>query len=190
MLTHTDGNLKIGLSQRILYHRGRAYDSLEHGWYSYLKEHALFPIQNNTTQDFDALAQELDAVILTGGDDSVLRRTCEIKTTTAMMKQLKPVLGVCHGAFLLTDLLGGKVIELPGHSDTEHTVNYFNEKITVNSYHSLAIAEPQVSARRLVTSEDGSCEAWIDGTLAAVVWHPERMAAPWLPAEINLLLKV
>jgi gamma-glutamyl-gamma-aminobutyrate hydrolase PuuD len=69
-------------------------------------------------------------------------------------------------------------------------VNYFKEKITVNSYHSLAIAEPQVSARRLVTSDDGSCESWIDGTLAAVVWHPERMSTPWLPAEINLLLKV
>jgi hypothetical protein len=31
-------------------------------------------------------------------------------------------------------------------------------------------------------------EAWIDGKLAGVVWHPERMDNPWLPDEIHNLL--
>jgi hypothetical protein len=31
-------------------------------------------------------------------------------------------------------------------------------------------------------------EAWIDGPLAGVVWHPERMNQPWLPDEIEDLL--
>jgi hypothetical protein len=34
----------------------------------------------------------------------------------------------------------------------------------------------------------GYVEAFIDGILAGVVWHPERMDTPWLPDEIEELL--
>ena len=37
--------------------------------------------------------------------------------------------------------------------------------------------------------EYGYVEAWVKGNVAAVVWHPERMNEPWLPSEINNLLK-
>lgn len=189
MKKHTDGNLKIGLSQRILYHKGRAYDSIEHGWYSYLKEHTLFFVKNDLSQDFDKLADELDMLILTGGDDSTLRRTVETKIAAKVMQRNKPVLGVCHGAFLLTDLLGGEINETPNHSDTYHCVYYFGEEKIVNSYHNLAIAKTHSSATTLVTDAEGNVEAWIDKKLAGVVWHPERMETPWLPDEIKNLFK-
>jgi gamma-glutamyl-gamma-aminobutyrate hydrolase PuuD len=182
--------LKIGISQRILYNKGRAYDALEHGWYSYLKEHVLFPIPNTLEQDFELTATNLDAFIISGGDDSTIRRTVEIKYATAFMQRKKPVLGICHGAFLITDLLGGQVIETENHTDTEHYVNYITERKLVNSYHSLAIKKLQTSATPLCTDDSGNIEAYIDGNLTGIVWHPERMDQPWIPKEIeNLFFK-
>ena len=181
--------MNIGLSQRILYHRGRAYDGLEHGWYSYLSQHALYPIPNTVRLDFDTLAEATDLYIITGGDDSALRRTVELKMASAMLKLKKPIIGVCHGAFLLTDILGGQVSPVESHSDTVHQINYFGDQVWVNSYHNLAIVQPHDQATVLATDADNHCEAWVDGNIAAVVWHPERMEHPWLPDEILNLMK-
>ena len=179
--------MKIGLSQRVLLHKNRAYDALEHGWYSYLKAHTLFPIANRPNQDFNSLANQLDCFIITGGDDSTVRRLTEMRLATHMITRQKPVIGVCHGAFLLTEILGGEIAEIGNHIDCDHQVNYFGELITVNSYHSLAIRTPQKSATILANDEHGNCEAWIDGNTAGIVWHPERMLTPWIPEEIELL---
>ena len=186
----TDGNLKIGLTQRVLFHKGRAYDSLEHLWYVYLKSHTLVPIANRADQDFIELANSIDALVITGGDDSAIRRTTELKLVIETIKQQKPVVGVCHGCFLLTDILGGTVGKIDGHLGTAHQVNYFGETKLVNSFHNLYIEQLQDTATELATDEHGNCEAWIDRRLAiaGVVWHPERMPVPWLPDEINNLL--
>jgi GMP synthase-like glutamine amidotransferase len=101
--------MNIGLSQRVLLHKNRAYDALEHGWYSYLKAHTLFPIANRPNQNFNKLANELDCFIITGGDDSTVRRLTEMRLATHMIARQKPVIGICHGAFLLTELLGGEI---------------------------------------------------------------------------------
>ena len=180
--------MKIGLSQRILYHKGRAYDSLEHGWYSYLKEHALFAIPNRLDHDFNLLADNLDAFIITGGDDSMLRRTVETKLAAQLLTRNKPIIGICHGAFLLTDLLGGIVSDIANHSNTIHEVKYAGQTYSVNSYHTLCIDTPHSRAQVLAVDPEGHCESWIDGNIAAVVWHPERMLTPWIPDEIRNLL--
>lgn len=182
--------MNIGLTQRILYYNGQAYDSTQHGWYSYLKGHTLVPIANRTDQDFEQLAVELDALIITGGDDSDLRRAVELRLAGQMTLRKKPVVGVCHGCFLLTDVLGGTVVEVAGHHNTTHNVNYFGESVAVNSYHTLAITKLHRTGTVLATDAEGNCEAWIDGQTAGVVWHPERMKTPWLPDEIvNLIFK-
>jgi gamma-glutamyl-gamma-aminobutyrate hydrolase PuuD len=180
--------LKIGLSQRILSYKGRAYDAIEHGWYSYLQGHTLFYLPNSTAQDFNQIADNLDSFIITGGDDSVLRRTVEIKLASAMMQRNKPVVGVCHGAFLLTELLGGTVVDVDLHMEQLHPVIYFGEVKIVNSFHNIAIDKLHDTGTVLCTDELGHVEAWIDGQLAGVVWHPERMDRPWLPDEIETLL--
>ena len=148
------------------------------------------PIANRTDQDFEQLAVDLDALIITGGDDSALRRTVELRLAGQMTLCKKPVVGVCHGCFLLTDVLGGQVVEVEGHHNTTHNINYFGELVEVNSYHTLAIKELHRSGTVLATDSEGNCEAWIDGQTAGVVWHPERMKTPWLPDEIvNLIFK-
>lgn len=163
---------------------------MDHGWYRYLKHHTLVPVPNRPDQDFDALAQDLDAFVITGGDDPALRRSTELHLARLMMQNHKPTLGVCHGCFLLTDVLGGRVEEITGHMDTEHDVQYLGLSQRVNSFHSLAVTQPHNGAQILATDDHGHCEAWIDGYLAGVVWHPERMPTPWLPSEISILLKV
>ena len=106
-----------------------------------------------------------------------------------MALRKKPVLGVCHGCFLFTDVLGGTVVEVVGHNNSVHNINYFGEIIAVNSYHTLTINKLHKSGTVLATDDEGNCEAWIDGQTAGVVWHPERMKEPWLPDEIIQLLK-
>ena len=181
--------MNIGLTQRVLFHKNRAYDSIEHGWYSYLKEHTLDFIANRTDQNFEALADKLDALIITGGDDSITRRGVELKLATEMLARQKPIIGVCHGCFLLTSILGGTIDECITHMDTSHAVYYFGDLHTVNSYHTLQIKEPHKNATVLAVDTEGYCEAWIDGNLAGIVWHPERMDNPWIPEEIENLLK-
>lgn len=182
--------MKIGLTQRILVHKGRAYDSIEHEWYQYLKDHTLVTIPNIQDQNFLQLAQELDALIITGGDDNPLRRVVEIRIATEMSKLIKPILGVCHGCFLLADLLGSEITEIPDHVNTEHPVNYQGGLVVVNSYHNLCINRLHNSGVVLATDMHDHCEAWIDGHIAGVVWHPERMDDPWLPEEISNLIKI
>ena len=182
--------MKIALSQRVFYHKGRAYDAIEHGWYSYLKNHTLVPLPNRLDQEFYKLAQEVDAFVITGGDDSAIRRTTELKLAITMLAEHKPVVGICHGCFLLTYILGGTVIEIDDHMDTEHNVMYFGQQYCVNSHHGLAIDKVHNHAKILATDTAGHTEAWIDGNLAGIVWHPERMTQPWIPSEIQNLLKV
>jgi gamma-glutamyl-gamma-aminobutyrate hydrolase PuuD len=179
--------MNIGLSQRVLYHKNRAYDSLEHGWYHYLKDHKLHFISNRLDQDFESLADSIECLIITGGDDSSIRRATEFKIASAMMKRNKPIIGFCHGAFMLSDALGATIVKCDNHMDTEHTVKYGNIATTVNSHHSNAIKTLHKSATPLVFDEDGNCEAWIDKNIAGVVWHPQRMEHAWIPEDINLL---
>lgn len=187
----TNGSkLKIALTQRVLYHKGRAYDSIEHGWYRYLVDHTLYFIPNRLDQDFNSIVEECDSLIITGGDDSALRRAVEFKLATAMMMAHKPVVGVCHGSFMLSDVLGGVVSPVFDHMDCDHIVDYYGQQILVNSYHTQTITELHSSGRVLATDSNGHCEAWIDGNIAGITWHPERMENPWIPSEINNLLYV
>ena len=180
----------VGLSQRILYYNNFSYDALSPAWYTFLSNHTLIAIQNRVDQDFDQLANMIDSFIITGGDDSPVRRIVEIRLATAMLKQNKPVLGICHGAFLLTELLNGKVSRCENHFNTFHSVIIGCEKIKVNSFHSLQIEAPPDTATTLAVDEHGVCEAWIDNNIASIVWHPERMPLPVVPDEIKRLLKL
>lgn len=177
--------MNIGLTQRIFYHKQRAYDGLEHGWYSFLKEHTLFPIQNNPTQDFKKIADSVDLLIITGGNDPTLRRITETKLATEMMLRGKPILGICHGAFLLTNLLGGTVEDCSYHMDTEHKIFSEGTSHIVNSYHDYQITKIHSSATTIAVDDDGICEAWTDRNIAGVVWHPERMTEAYLPSTIK-----
>lgn len=166
------------------------YDSLGQDWYCYFAGHDLTAVPNRLDQDFESVAKKHDVFVITGGDDRLVRHRTEVRLATEFVKQKKPIVGVCHGAFLLTDLLGGEVGHKDGHRNTLHQVVYREQSHTVNSFHGLSIVKAPESAEVLATDADGDCEAWIDGMIAAVVWHPERMTDPWLPDEIHKLIGI
>jgi len=182
--------LNIGLTQRVLYHKSRAYDSIEHAWYRFLDGHKPVFIPNTLDQDFSKLTDEIDCLIITGGDDSTIRRATELKLASAMMMAYKPIIGICHGSFLLSDTLGGSIGAVSAHDNTEHAVNYFGQKIIVNSFHNQTIKTLHSTGKSLCADINGNCEAWIDGRIAGITWHPERMAEPFIPAEIQQILKL
>lgn len=172
------------------YIKGRAYDSTDHGWYSLLSGHNLFFLPNTLNQDFDVVADNSDSFIITGGDDSDLRRTVELKLATKMMQRNKPVVGICHGAFLLAEMIGGTIEEVKNHQDVDHPIFYHREVREVNSYHNLGITKMPENIEVICRDYLGNVEAFVDGNLAGIVWHPERMKEPWIPPEIAWMLKI
>jgi len=176
--------MRIGLTQRVLWHKGRAYDSLEHSWYEYLQGHTLIPIPNRLCSPFP----DVDLLFITGGDDHPVRNHVEHELTNWMLSQNLPIIGVCHGCQFLTKKLGGVVVPVEGHMDSYHEVEYHGQQHLVNSYHSLRIEQAPPGATVLARDPDGDAEAWIMGRTAGIMWHPERQQQPWLPREVEHLL--
>ena len=176
--------MRIGLTQRVLFHRDRAYDSLEHSWYEYLQGHTLIPIPNRLCLPFP----DIDLLLITGGDNHPVRNQVEHELVDSMLSRDLPIIGVCHGCQLLTQRLRGSVAPVEDHQDSYHEVTYHGQQYLVNSYHKLRIEQTPPGATVLARDPDGYVEAWIQGQIAGIMWHPERMAQPWIPEEIQLLL--
>jgi len=179
-----NNQMKIGLTQRVLMHKGREHDSLDQAWYEYLSGHELVVIPNRLPVDIT----NIDALIITGGDDHLVRNQVENELADLMFLRNLPVIGICHGCQLLTQKLGGSVVPVDDHMDCYHEVVYHSEPHLVNSYHKLRIEQPPPDATVLARDPDGHAEAWIHDLTAGIMWHPERMQQPWIPQEIQLLL--
>ena len=177
--------MRIGLTQRVLFHRDRAYDSLEHAWYEYLQGHTLIPIANRLCSPFP----DIDLLIITGGDDHPVRNHIEHKLIDIMSARNIPIIGICHGCQLLTQRLGGSVVPVADHQDCYHEVFYQDQAHLVNSYHKLRIEQLPKNATVLAHDPDGYPEAWILDRTVGIMWHPERMAQPWWPDEVKRLLE-
>ena len=129
--------MRIGLTQRVLLHKGRAYDSLEHSWYEFLQGHTLVSIPNRLCSPFP----DIDLLIITGGDDHPVRNHVEHELVNSMLSRDLPIIGVCHGCQLLTQKLGGTVALVDDHMDSYHEVSYHGKPYLVNSYHKLRIEQ-------------------------------------------------
>jgi gamma-glutamyl-gamma-aminobutyrate hydrolase PuuD len=127
-------------------------------------------------------------LIITGGDDHPIRNQVEHKLIDIMSARNVPVIGICHGCQLLTQRLGGSVTPVDDHQDSYHEVFYHGEPHLVNSYHTLRIEQVPPGATVLACDPNGYAEAWMSGKTAGIMWHPERMAQPWIPQEIQHLL--
>lgn len=166
------------------------FDALERGFFKMFRNWDITAMHNKANQNFIELAATHDLLVLSGGDDHPQRLLTEIEALKQFRMREKPVLGICHGAFLLSQLWGGKLIDVEGHRRTEHTVNYKGKELTVNSYHGSSITEAPDGAKVLVTDQDGYIESWLLENTLAVVWHPERDLDNdhWMPDEYKLLI--
>jgi len=181
--------MKVGISQRIIFHH-RDYDSLEHGWYNLFKGHTIYPIPNRLDQDFHQISKDLDLFVISGGNDTEIRKIVETKIASEMLLQKKPILGICRGAFFLTILLGGTIKECQGHLRTDHEIFVGDSVHSVNSFHSYQISKIPESSTSIAVDPEGFCEAWIDGNISAMVWHPERMKDHFIPDIIKKSINI
>jgi gamma-glutamyl-gamma-aminobutyrate hydrolase PuuD len=175
--------MKIGITQRTLVHKGFSYDSLEPSWYTLFAKHEIIPIPN-TVNIKQELYEDIDLLIVSGGDDNAIRRIVEIRLITFMLANNRPIIGICHGAFLLTHLFEG-IVKKAIKSKKDHFVYSSKDKILVNSYHNLAIISHPKDTSILYT--DGTyTESWVHDYLkvGVIVWHPERMTEPFIPQEL------
>jgi gamma-glutamyl-gamma-aminobutyrate hydrolase PuuD len=182
----------IGLSQRVLNYREREYDCLSRDFYSYFNGHTLLPVPNGYDIDYDELVNRLDVFIITGGDAHPKRTQTELLIAEKMTELGKPIVGICYGAFLLTDTFNGTVeakYDMP--TGIEHDVIYhtYDTIESVNSFHNNVITKEPPGSIVLCSDENGYVESWVKGNVGAIVWHPERMDIPWIPEEIESLLK-
>ena len=182
--------MKIGLSQKILNHNGTVHDAIDHGWYSILTGHSLYFLPNTSNQQFDHVADNLDSLILTGGESSELRQSVELSLANKMIERGKPVVGIAQGALAIADILGATLEPIKKHITVNYPIIYHGEVLEVTGDHATGILKNEASVEVLCTDYNGYTEAFIKGNVAGVLWNPERMPKPWIPPEIALLLRI
>jgi gamma-glutamyl-gamma-aminobutyrate hydrolase PuuD len=177
--------MNIAITQRIRQINNIDYDCLEHGWHKLLSNHSIIPIPNvitNNVIDFDML-------IISGGEYTTIRTTIEHTYLQHAITNNLPVLGICHGAFLINEFFNGANNNVSNHQNTEHTIILEGVTHSVNSYHGARIEN---LGQELVAIADDSShtEAFKHRTtpIWGIVWHPERMINPVLPSDLKKLL--
>ena len=172
-------------------------------------------------QDVKQLSTMLDGLLLTGGGDidpmlfgeephkhlgdiSPSRDSAEIALVQEMLKNNKPILGVCRGLQIINIALGGNMyqdiysqrdVPLLQHAQKAHRYHQSHfvqvkegsllesitksEQIKVNSYHHQAVKDVPLPFIISGVASDGTIEA-IESTehsfVLGVQWHPEALA--------------
>lgn len=171
------------------------------------------------TEDVEQVSKMIDGLLLTGGQDvapglynetpislcgksNKERDALEYALLDKMLKQDKPVFGICRGIQLLNVYLGGTLYQdipeqlgktvihtrQPGCGIPEHKVRVAKDsplfdmlkksELSVNSYHHQGVKRLAESLMPMARAEDGLTEAayMSDKTFVmAVQWHPELM---------------
>ena len=162
------------------------FDALERAYYTLLSKHNLIPVPNsNIVPDND-----YDCLVLTGGPDSVARNKTENLLYEDAFKKGKPIVGICHGAFVINDICGGVNGYIDNHVDKEHTIKMYDKEYNVRCYHTQRIEKLPKDFIAIAYDLEGNPEAFKHKTLPiyGMLWHPERMENPVLPPEVKKLL--
>ena len=177
--------MKIAITQRQTEINGIVYDCLEQGWYRLFKDHELCLIPNLV----DVTIEESDILVLSGGNETQQRLKTELTVCDWAMRNNKPIIGICHGAFFLNYVFGGVNAEITGHRNVLHNVLLEGVSQQVNSYHDICIYELGKNLISIASHND-HCEAYRhrDYPIWGLVWHPERMDNPVLPSDLRKLI--
>jgi len=178
--------MKIAITQRQIEINGFVHDCLDPNWYRLFKGHELIIIPNLIDIDLDI---NLDMLVISGGNHTETRYKTELVVCDWAMRNDIPILGVCHGAFFLNYAFKGIDAQVKGHRGKDHTVTMEGKEHTVNSYHDICIYELGKDLTPIAWSGD-HVEAFKhkDLPIWGIVWHPERMADPILPKDLERLI--
>lgn len=178
--------MKIAITQREITIRTTVYDCLERGWYNLLERHEILPVPND--REFDI--SSADCLIFSGGETTESREFTETYCFAQALEKNIPVIGVCHGAFVLNRWFSGTNVAIAGHDQIDHEVLLEERWQTVNSYHRIKIEILADKFNAIAYDQDNNVEAFKHKTLLiwGLLWHPERMLDPVLPKELKDLL--
>lgn len=178
--------MKIAISQREITIRTTVYDCLERGWYNLLSKHEILPIPNDI--EYDILSA--DCLIFSGGESTESREFTETYCFAQAVAKGIPVVGICHGAFVLNRWFNGVNIPVTGHDQNDHDVFLESQWQTVNSYHRVKIGTLAQDFDGIAYDRDDNIEAFKHKNLPiwGLVWHPERMQIPVLPSDLKEIL--
>lgn len=172
-------------------------DCLDQSWCGLLRACGFLPVPvMNDGEDMEALFEAVKpaGILLTGGNDLITyggdapeRDETERRLIRLGLDRKIPIMGVCRGFQLITDLYGGKLTRVQRHVRQRHLVR---GSITreVNSYHKLAVLRPPEGFEALAETEDGVVEAMESRTerILGIMWHPER-EKPYDTEDIRLI---
>lgn len=173
-------------------------DGLARDWYAFFQaiglpnNWILLPNLGIATLDYMKV-QQIDAVILSGGDDlghDPVRDLSEQLAIQYCRKLQLPLLGVCRGLQLMCTEAGGKLqaVSPEVHRVQRHTIHFTDafpvnhsakiQNTMVNSYHNQGLALPLPEEYEAMAWFNGECEAIRHKQLrwAGIMWHPEREA--------------
>lgn len=161
-------------------------DGLERAWATFLVGHELVPVLNT----IDMIDHEFDCLMLTGGPDSIARNLTENALYALAYQRGSPIVGICHGAFAINDIAGGRNGVIQGHVGSTHTITLEGQEHVVNSYHGQSIEALAGDFVATGFALDGTIESFQHQTrpIYGILWHPERMDDPVLPSAVKTLL--
>lgn len=183
--------MRIAITQREIVVENTAgqftFDALERIWYEFLPRHDLIPLPNLIKVDKNL---KIDCLLISGGPDSYARHMTEDNLYAWAVEKNIPVIGICHGAFVINDLGGGENGRCEGHHGTVHEITMDGEIHEVNSYHTQCIKTIGPDFVGEAWDPDGRIEAFSHKSLPihAIVWHPERQSSPLMTNPIKKIL--
>ena len=123
-----------------------------------------------------------------------VRDRSDLLLARAALASGKPVLAICRGEQLMNVVLGGTLYQdiptqvdtVVKHSGAEHRIGvekgsvlydlFAQDSLTVNSFHHQAVKDIAAGSRITARAADGIVEAYENGKVLAVQFHPEKMA--------------
>lgn len=132
-----------------------------------------------------------DGLILAGGGDifsyektlsNKIRDTYEKKLFNYFLKKNKPILLICRGFQLFSNMYKKKLFKVNNHVRKYHQLNLKKSrfikysKLTVNSYHNYGIKELPKNYINIANTKDGSIEIAEHKSkkVLCLMFHPER----------------
>lgn len=177
--------MKILVSQEEYIKKNHIFDGLERAYYNFLAGHQLIPMPN-VRKDPDV---EYDCLLLTGGPDSIARHYTEDLLYKHAKDRKIPIVGICHGAFVINDLCGGTHTRIEGHVNCDIDVKLYDKIYKVKCFHTQAIKTLGDNLTATAHDMNANIHAFMHDKLPiyGIVWHPERMDKPVLPPEVSKL---
>lgn len=169
-------------------------DCLAHDWPRFLKrsmpETSWLMLPNLGAEISDYVEKlGVSSLIFSGGEEwGIFPLRDETEQELFHWAADKPMLGICRGAQVINQLLGGNVTSVQAHVACKHKIKLDTriaglEECVVNSYHNFGIGAADLAAGLIpfAWSPDGYIEGFIsadDSRICGIMWHPEREEAP------------